>query len=264
MDYPGQMAIGPGGDLYVADQQGTIDVFNPNSGSVLNQFGSSNLTTPSGLAFSPSGDLYVSDFNGGNGVVDEFDGSGNFIAQVIGPSAGLDYPNAMTFGPDGNLYIADSGSGSIYEYNITSTAFSVFASDTSANVNLVFGPGGNLYVVLASGGVDEFNGTTGALIGPFGDTFTATGADIEGMAFGADGNLYLADSNGVDVVDGSTGDVTGNFIAVDGVDVINPTFLTFGPSVPEPATFLPGALGLMLLGWLRLRGRNLQRKGEGR
>lgn len=250
MSFPGQMANGPNGNLYVADQNGFVDVFNAATGAYLSQFGSGTLSTPSGLAFL-GGNLLVSDYNAGNGVVDKFDASGNYLGQLIGPAAGLAYPNAITIGPDGNLYIADSNSGSIYEYNLTTLTFSVFATDSSGNVDLVFGPDGNLYVMSSYNGgtVEVFNGTTGALIGPFGNTSTALGAGALGMAFGLGGNLYVADSNGVDVVNGTTGNVTGNFIPYDGVNVVNPTFLAF--QTPEPSTFLFGALGLIAIASLR-------------
>jgi hypothetical protein len=261
MSVPGQMANGPNGNLYVADGAGAVDVFNATTGAYLSQFGSSQLVTPSGLVFTSAGDLYVSDSSGGNGFVDEFDSSGNYLAQLIGPGTdGLSYPNALTIGPDGNLYIADEG-GDIYKYNFTTLVLSVFATDAGAALNLAFGPNGNLYVMssLNGGTVDVFNGT-GDYISAFGDTSTAVGGGL-GMAFGPDGNLYVADSNGVDIVDGTTGNVTGNFIPVDGITVINPTFLTFqppGPSTPEPSTFLLGALGLSVIGTLRAARRIFQ------
>jgi DNA-binding beta-propeller fold protein YncE len=253
MGLPGQMAIGPSGNLYVADQQGSIDVFNPATGAYLTQFGSPNLVTPSGLAFSPAGNLYVSDSSGGNGFIDEFDASGNFLGQVVNPSQGLDAPEALAFGPDGNLYIADQNLPNLYEYNLTTTAFGIFGgfgSPVTANEDLVFGPDGNLYVMSSFNGgtVYVFNGTTGTFISQFGNTSSALGAGALGMAFGPGGNMYVADSDGVDIVDGTTGIVTGNFIPVDGVNVINPTFLTFSP---EPSTFAPAALCLIALGWLR-------------
>jgi DNA-binding beta-propeller fold protein YncE len=255
MGFPGQMAIGPNGNLYVADQAGAIDIFNPTSGAFLNQFGWGTLVTPTGLAFSSTGNLYVSDSTGGNGFVDEFDASGNFIGQTIAPGGLLAYPNAMTFGSDGNLYIADQNSGDIYQCNLTTFVLSKFASSNSGNVNLLFGPDGNLYVMTSFNGgtVDVFNGTTGAFIQVFGDTSTALGSGALGMAF-AGGSLYVADSNGVDIVNGTTGNVSGNFVAVDGVNVVNPTFLTFQTStIPEPSTFVFGALGVVALLHLKHR-----------
>jgi sugar lactone lactonase YvrE len=257
MSFPGQMAIGPNGNLYVADAAGVIDVFNPTSGAFLNQFGSGTLSAPSGLAFSSAGNLYVSDSSGGNGFVDEFDAAGDFLGQTIAPGSALSYPNALTFGPDGNLYIADQNSGDIYQYNLTTFVLSVFATDSSANVNLLFGADGDLYVMstLNSGTVEVFNGTTGAFIQVFGDTETALGGNGLGMEFGSDGNLYVADTNGVDIVNGTTGNVTGNFISVDGVNVVNPTFLLFQTSstTPEASTFLFAALGLIAISSLRSR-----------
>jgi streptogramin lyase len=258
MSFPGQMANGPNGNLYVADAAGAVDVFNPTTGAYLTQFGSSQLVSPAGLVFDSAGDLYVSDSSGGNGSVDEFDASGNYLGQPIAPGAeGMSYPNALTIGPDGNLYVADEGNGDIYEFNLSTFVLSVFATDAGAALNLVFGPNGNLYVMssLNGGTVDVFNGTSGDYISAFGDTSTALGGGALGMAFGPDGNLYVADSNGVDIVDGTTGDVTGNFISVNNnPTVINPTFLTFQPpgsSTPEPSTLLFGALGLIAIGSVR-------------
>jgi len=265
MSVPGQMANGPNGNLYVADGAGAVDVFNPTTGAYLSQFGSSQLVTPSGLVFTSAGDFYISDSSGGNGFVDEFDASGNYLGQPIAPGAdGMSFPNALTIGPDGNLYIADEGNGDIYKYNFTTLVLSVFATDAGAALNLVFGPNGNLYVMssLNGGTVDVFNGT-GGYISAFGDTSTALGAGSLGMAFGPDGNLYVADSNGVDIVDGITGNVTGNFISVNNnPTVINPTFLTFQPpgsSTPEPSTFLLGALGLIVIGSLRAARKTFQK-----
>jgi streptogramin lyase len=265
MSFPGQMANGPNGNLYVADGAGAVDVFNPTTGAYLSQFGSSQLVTPSGLVFTSSGDLYVSDSSDGNGFVDEFDAAGNYLGQIIAPGAdGLSFPNALTIGPDGNLYMADEGNGNIYKYNLTTLVLSVFATDASAALNLLFGPDDNLYVMSSSNGgtVDVFSGTTGIFISAFGDTSTALGSGSLGMAFGSDGNLYVADSNGVDIVNGTTGNVTGNFIPVNGVTVVNPTFLSFQSpesSTPEPSTLLFAALGLIAIGSLRAARKNSQK-----
>lgn len=249
MDLPGQMATGgPSGNLYVTDGQGTVDILNATSGAYVTQFGS--FVDPSGLAFSPGGNLYISDLNNGSSIVDEFNASGSLITQVVGAAEGLDYANALAFGPDGNLYIADS-SGNIYEYNLSTTAFTIFATESGSAQNLVFGPNGNLYVTNGNE-VDVFNGTTGAYIGVFGNT-TSLGANALGMAFGPDGNLYVADGNGVEVVNGATGSVGGSpFISVGG-DVVNPQFLAF--ETPEPASLLLGALGLIAIASLRWRKR---------
>ena len=45
MSFPGQIANGPNGNLYVADAAGAVDVFNPTTGAYLTQFGSSQLVS---------------------------------------------------------------------------------------------------------------------------------------------------------------------------------------------------------------------------
>jgi WD40 repeat protein len=263
MGTPGQMVIGPNLDLFIADTENTagyVDVFDSTTGAYLSQFGSAQLASPVGLALSVSGDLFVADSI--NDVVDEFTLAGAFVSQVVSPAAdALSNPDALTTGPDGNLYISYQD-GNVYKYNVTThdiTLFAAFQSGGAEALNLVFGPDGNLYVMSAFNGgeVLVYNGTTGDYIGVFGNTGTALGAGALGMAFGADGNLYVADSNGVDVVDGTTGNVTGNFIPAGGTVVI-PQFLAFSTttaSTPEPFTLPLSALGLLAIGWLRLRGR---------
>jgi hypothetical protein len=261
MSVPGQMVNGPNGNLYVADQAGYVDIFNGSTGTYVSQFGSAQLTSPTGLAFS-GGNFYVADSSGD--FVDEFTSSGTFVSQVIGSGTdGLSNPDALAIGPDGNLYVAYQD-GSIYQYNLTTSSVSLFATVPGGieALNLVFGPTGTLYVMSAANGgtVDVFNGTSGSFVSVFGDTNTALGSEALGMAFGPDGNLYVADSFGVEVVNGATGDVTGNFIPVDGVTVVNPTFLTFQPpgsSTPEPSTLLCGALGLIAIGSLRARRKRV-------
>ncbi len=173
--------------------------------------------------------------------------------------AGLDYPYAMDFGPDGDsdgvpdhLLVAGWGSsGGILRYDTqTGGGGEVFIPNGSGGLrrsswDLRFGPDGNLYVANGySGGsgpglnVLRFDGNTGApLPAPGKDraTFVSTGsgglATPEGLAFGADGNLYVSSWNNSEVIryDGTTGDFIDVFVTAGSGGLGLPRHLTFGP-----------------------------------
>lgn len=111
--------------------------------------------------------------------------------------------------------------------------------------DLVFGPLGDLYVSNGfenSNGsdhtVERFDGQTGAAEGSF-VIPGAGGIDVpSGMAFGPDGNLYVASSDTGQILrfDGQTGAIIGNGIFVDNIFIgntgpemlVEPRFITFG------------------------------------
>jgi hypothetical protein len=85
-NHPGDVAIGPGGDLFVLDQgNDRVEVFNE-SGEYLRQFGSAGsgngqMSEPDGLAVNSEGDVWILDT--GNGRIEEFNEDGDFI-QIAG------------------------------------------------------------------------------------------------------------------------------------------------------------------------------------
>ncbi|MGA3023791.1 MAG: choice-of-anchor D domain-containing protein [Bryobacteraceae bacterium] len=190
------------------------------------------------LATAPSA-LLVEDYT--DYSIKRYDGNtGAFIDVFVAPGAGgLSGPTHPTFGPDGNLYVGSIYTHSVKRYNGTTGAYiDDFLPPGSGGgispYDVTFGPDGNLYVASGwdnspgSGHVKRFNGTTGAYI----DDFVPSGSGgldyAQGLVFGPDGNLYVADNSASAILryDGTTGAFIGVFAPANGGD---PTSLTFGP-----------------------------------
>ena len=269
---PTGIAVGPNGDVYVADStNNVVDQFN-GSGSFLGTFIGAGLVSPSGLTFGPDGNLYVANFGPGNdSYISRFNASGNQVdgTPFVPSTTGLFDPGAITFGTDGNLYITDSSNGALDKVIGSTGAFSTLvpagcpATPFSNPQGVAVGPGGNLYVSDAgfgcnggAYGVYEYS-TNGTLLADFiAPNVLSTPIDL---AFGPDGNLYVTDSEArVALFNGTTGAELPDFVASNGSagPLIDPTFLAFSPNMvatPEPATV--GLIGIGLAGLLLRRSR---------
>ena len=165
------VAVGPDGDIYVADYSANEILYYDPTGKLLGNFGSSELIGPQGLTIGPNGNLFVTCTNGpNNGFVDEFTPSGTFVGTFIAAgSGGLSNAKDIVWGPDGNAYVSSYFNSEILEYNGATGAFiGVFATGGGGFEQLAFGPNGNLFVVsYGNNAVDQFNGSTGASHGRF-------------------------------------------------------------------------------------------------
>src|SRR5262245_2667340 len=137
-----------------------------------------------------------------NDSVLRYDAAGNYQG-IAAQGSGLDVPWDVVRGPDQNLYVSSFKTHEILRYDGKTGAFlGVFVPDgrggPAAPSYLRFGPDGNLYVAevyggtFSSTGVLRFHGTSGQFI----DRFVAEGEGgliaPDGMTFGPDGDLYLA------------------------------------------------------------------------
>ncbi|QDU07645.1 GEVED domain-containing protein [Gimesia aquarii] len=120
---------------------------------------------------------------------------GNFLLEFV--SSGLNSPRDIIFGPDGDLYVSNG-----------------FENSNGSDHT-----------------VERFNGQTGASEGSFVIPGSG-GLDVpNGMAFGPDGNLYVASSDTGQILryDGQTGAIIGNGVFASLGAFSEPRFITFGP-----------------------------------
>jgi sugar lactone lactonase YvrE len=211
MRFPSAVTFGPDGTLYV------VDGGNDRIRSI----------TPDGVIDTFAGDG-LKGFNG-----DGLDRLATRFSFPLGTSEDSDVGGALELGPDGNLYVADYQNHRIRMIDMTSgvvttvagtylpptdlTAFppeaGAFSGDGGAAIDaelnfprdIAFAPDGNLYLSDRSNDrirmVDMTTGTITTVVGTgvrgfSGDTGSAAAAELNqpaGIAFGPDGNLYIAD-----------------------------------------------------------------------
>jgi hypothetical protein len=215
------------------------------------------------FAFAPAsegGNLYVT--SRFTDQVLEYDAkTGAYLAVVVPAGANpsgsnpLHAPWALVFGPDGNLYVAGMLSANVLRYNMTTGAIDEFISNSAGLYRpegMTFDSAGDLLVSnCATGSSDpsplanevlRFQGPNGTspgaplpASGQSGAVFVPSGSGglsmAKGLAFGPDGNLYVASNatNTVDEFNGTTGASLGTFIPTSSGTLSNPNVVAFRP-----------------------------------
>ena len=266
LQQPQGILVGPDNLLYVAGQDShTVSRYNRTTGDfvdVLATWGASY--APTGISFGPDNsgdgvpDLYVAQWSG---TVDRVPTAGADAGTIYTFTSGgsLTMTSDVAIGPDNNLY-AVGVSKFVEKFDGTNGAWiSTFATQADNSISLEFSADGSSlfttrYVKLPNGGINKFDGTSGATIAePFGTGVTYGMSAVVGPDHNGNGvdDIYvghpIAPDNGsqVDVFDGLTGDNIGPLISLD-----RPKFVAF--AVPEPSTaviFTTSLLGLLAYAW---------------
>ena len=193
LDFPKDVAFGDDGSMYIADTQnhrirrvGTDGIISTVVGTGDDVFGgysgdgglaiNATLSSPSGVTVGEDGSLYIADtYNnrirrvGTDGIITTV--AGNGVAGYSGDGgpatqASLDTPVDITLGGDGSLFIVDKNNGRIRRVS----------------------PDGNISTVAGTGYIYNYNTDEGGL------AIDAGLNNPEGVAVGADGSLYIADT----------------------------------------------------------------------
>jgi tripartite motif-containing protein 71 len=121
---PQALAVGPGGDVYVADTgNNRIQRLSP-TGELVASWGGpgsgdGRFNSPNGIALDGAGNVYVLD--GENNRVEMFDPHGRFLARWGNRGIGLgqfSQPAALALGCEGSVYVADTNNNRIERFNL--------------------------------------------------------------------------------------------------------------------------------------------------
>ena len=156
----------------------------------------------------------------------------------------------MMFGPDGNLYIPGWFSNRVHRYDGTTGASTgTFISSIGRPRTLVFREGTGTLLVTSwlNNRVEEFNAASGAFVSIF--SSLGTNARPTGMAYGPDGNIYVASDNLNQVwqLDAASGAILDVIVPGGSGGLAGATYVSFwSPSLPVPAASTWGLVVLLL------------------
>lgn len=222
--------------LYVTGDDDAVRRYDGSTGAFIDVLLGPGAVNGQGITIGPDGAMYA--MYGNNVVtpreVRRFDAStGAFLGTF---ATGFSLPRRLAFGPGGFLYGVNANAGNVRRHDGATGAFDgLAASGLQSPDYLTFDSQGRLYV-SEGGALDDvrrFDPLTGALI----DVFIPTSAGglgafdgRSGIAFGPDGNFYMAVSNLNRVLrfDGTTGAFIDIFVTPTALGFGTPTDIAFG------------------------------------
>lgn len=178
--------------------------------------------------------LLIANYSGAN--VKAVDSAGGVPYTFNGTGGSLSFPRGITIGPDGNVYVGSEGNSRVERYLPSGVFLDTFIPEHSGDLLSVhqvrFGPDGDFYVSVSgsfSGSlpsrIHRFDGTTGADLGMF--TVAGGGSNPHGFVWGPDGDLYVADADGVQKYNGTTGVFLSTFVFVGASGLVAPRDVLF-------------------------------------
>jgi len=246
------VAIGPGGDLFVANGESGSNIVRIDPATGAQSVLTTGVTFPTGLVFDAAGELLVADSFFGVRRVDPITGS---VTTVSGSSVAV----GITIDAAGDILITSVG-GEIERVDpVTGSRTTIFTEGSGQSLfELVVDANGDLLVV--DDGVDSIlrvDPITGS------HTVLSSGGNLSspfGLAHDANGDLLVGDRSGkvlrVDPVTGAQTIIAsgGGLTSAFGVAIV---------PVPEPTTALLLAAGLTTLAAARGRpARGSARRGQ--
>jgi DNA-binding beta-propeller fold protein YncE len=206
--------------------------------------------TPADVQITASGNILVAD-SFGSGVY-KYSSTGQSLGLFS--SLGLSRADFMAFDSQGNLYVTDPSDGVVRKISPSGVDEGNFLTHVLGITGISFDPMGNLYAAFATqAGSDTDMIRKYSASGQDLGLITSTGLNQPfGIAFGPNGNLYVANSGSNTIHEFSPAGADLGVFASTGLS--EPRDLVFDSSVPEPSSLLLMAIGVTLgAGFLRSR-----------
>ena len=211
-------------DIFESDFGGTVVNEYTTTGTFVRALSPGYYWHPYDMTFGNDGNLYVVDYT--NDVLQKFNPStGAYLGSVGSFKSSSVGGEGITLGPDGNFYVV-TNTADVYQINPTTGVTTHEFSETNTVWDVAFVPGTTQLLGTYATGMYVCTIIAGVFCNspPGTDVFASGFANANGLTFGPDGRLYIAENDDVKVV-GASGGVAALFTSVGSVD--SGQYLTF-------------------------------------